>query len=133
MESDAPTLLIVDNDEGMTTALSTRLTSLGYRCLTASSGAQGISTCREQEIDLIITDLNMPAGDGVALAQTVRMFSDVPIVIISGFHDDFRERINQVSNVTVLPKPFDSGRLVDLIEADLIMAGCDLPTAGGIL
>ncbi|MFK7959634.1 MAG: response regulator [Phycisphaerales bacterium] len=129
MDLDAPTILIVDNDEGMTAALSFRLGSHGYHCITAASGAQGIAACREQDVDLIITDLNMPAGDGVALAQTVRTFSQIPIVIVSGFHGDFRDRLNRIENVTVLPKPFDTSRLIDLIEADLIMSGVELPAA----
>ena len=92
MSDPSPTILIIDNDGGMVAAISTRLESMGYRCVTAGTGGQGIAIFREQTIDLVITDLNMPAGDGITLTRTLRETSEVPIIIITGFHDDVRSR-----------------------------------------
>lgn len=127
MPDSVPTILIIDNDEGMVAAVSTRLESLGYRCVTASTGAQGIAAFCEHKIDLVISDLNMPAGDGITLARTLRATSEVPIIIVTGFRDDYRRELRAIPDVTLMEKPFDSNRLVDLIETDLVMNGKDLP------
>ena len=127
MSESAPRILIIDNDEGLVAAITARLESMGYQCVTAGTGAQGIAAFREQDIDLVITDLNMPAGDGIVLAMTLRETSDVPIIIVTGFHDEYRRELRSIPNVTLMEKPFDSDQLIDLVEADLVMSGCELP------
>ena len=116
MPDPEATILIIDNDEGMVAAICARLESMGYRCVTAGTGAQGIAAFREQSIDLVITDLNMPAGDGITLAQTLRESSDVPIIIITGFHKEYRRELRSISNIKLVQKPFDSNQFVDLVE-----------------
>lgn len=128
MSDPAPTILIIDNDEGVVAAVEARLESLGYRCLTATTGAQGLASFRENDVDLVITDLNMPAGDGIELTQSLRAASDVPIIIVTGFHDDYRRELRSIPNVTMLQKPFASSQLVDLVEADLVLAGREIPS-----
>lgn len=124
-----PSILIIDNDDGLVTALSTRLGHLGYECVTASTGAQGLAAFSARPFDLVITDLNMPSGDGVALTTTIRRTSDVPIVIVTGFHADYRRDVRAIENICVVEKPFDSARLIELVEAELVLAGCELPEA----
>lgn len=78
-------LLIVDNDEGLVEALSLRLSDAGFDCLTARSGSQGISLFHEGSFDAVLTDLNMPSGDGTSLIRGIRATSDVPVIVITGF------------------------------------------------
>jgi two-component system, OmpR family, response regulator MtrA len=113
------TILIADNDDAVVLAIKTRLRSQGYHCLTAQTGAQALAIFRTERVDLIISDLNMPAGDGVSLASTVRQSSDIPIIFITGFRDGFRRSLRSVTNVTIVEKPFDSRTLLELVEASL--------------
>jgi DNA-binding NtrC family response regulator len=117
-----PTVLVVDNDDRVTLALSTRFERLGYRCVPALTGAQAISAFRESDIDIVITDLNMPAGDGIALASEIRKTSDIPIVFMTGFRDVYRRVTRSVANVFIMEKPFDMQRLIDLVEASIEQA-----------
>lgn len=112
-------ILVIDDDNALTRALTTRLASKGYTCITASTGAQGLAQFQSVPPDLVISDLNMPGGDGVALAESIRRTSDVPIIFITGFRDDFKRRLRLVRNVTTLRKPFDSEVLIGLITAAL--------------
>jgi DNA-binding response OmpR family regulator len=122
-DQNPPTLVIADNDESVTFALQTRLESLGYRCLIAHSGAQALALFNEGGVDLIVSDLNMPAGDGVTLGKTIRESSQVPIIFITGFHDAFKRSLRGIPNVTVIGKPFSSTALIDLVEMHLVLAG----------
>lgn len=122
MTSDSsPTILIVDNDEGVVCAIASRLKSLGYACVTAETGAQGISAFRSRKIDLVITDLNMPVGDGISLAKSLRNVSDVPIIFVTGFRDEYKPELLSIRNVSVLRKPFDTSVLIDLVEVELAL------------
>jgi DNA-binding response OmpR family regulator len=113
------TILIVDDDPDLAHALALRLGHQGYRCVTAGTGAQGLAEFNRGRIDLVITDLNMPSGDGVALSESVRRQSSVPLIVITGFKDEFKRRLRSVDNVTVLRKPFEAGDLVELVDATL--------------
>ena len=113
------TILVIDDDSELTRAITTRLGSLGYCCVAASTGAQGLAQFQSSRIDLVVSDLNMPGGDGVALADAIRRVSDVPIIFITGFREDYKRRMRLIPNVTTLRKPFDSRVLTDLITAAL--------------
>ena len=127
MSDHAPVILIIDNDEGVVGALRARLESMGYACVTAGTGGQGLAAFDERSIDLVITDLNMPAGDGVTFAQEVRRTSDVPIIVVTGFREDYRSSMHGIENLTVLDKPFETGALLELVEAELAMRGVSPP------
>ena len=114
------TILIVDNDEDLLRALTRRLERWGYRCLSACTGAQALSLFREVEVDLIITDLNMPQMDGIEFVRRLRRTCDVPVIVITGFRRTFAAELEELGAVTVLRKPFASDSLIDLITTELI-------------
>ena len=117
-ESDA-TILVVDNDPDLRRVISLRLSRAGYSCVEAGTGAQALSEWRRRSFDVVVSDLNMPSGDGIALADALQRDEAVPIIFITGFREDFKRRLRRVNNVSLLEKPFDPSVLIDLIEATL--------------
>lgn len=113
------TILIVDNDPGAVTALTARLGSLGYRCTSAGCGSHALAQFEADPPDLVISDLNMPQGDGITLAESIRRSSRVPIILISGFKDEYRRQLRHIPDISFLHKPFDSAVLVELVEIAL--------------
>jgi putative two-component system response regulator len=78
------TILIVDDERGPRDSLRMIL-SPNYRVLQASSGAAALDCLREESVDLMTLDLNMPGMHGQDLMQTVRSeFPRIEIVIITG-------------------------------------------------
>lgn len=118
-EGDA-TILIVDNDPDLRRVISLRLSRAGYSCVEAGTGAQALSEWRRRSFDVVVSDLNMPSGDGIALADALQRDEAVPIIFITGFREDFKRRLRRVNNVSLLEKPFDPSVLIDLIEATLV-------------
>ena len=114
-----PNVLVIDNDDAVVHALATRLTSVGCICISASSGRQGIAQFTDASVDLVITDLNMPHMDGAALIAAIRRVSNVPIIVITGYHKAYHQHLRGFSGVTVLGKPFRSQDLIDLVTAEL--------------
>ncbi|MEZ6244068.1 MAG: response regulator [Phycisphaerales bacterium] len=115
------TALLIDNDEDLLDALQTRLESEGVRCIVANSGAQGVSLFEVDDVDVVITDLNMPEGDGVSVAEAIRARSDVPIIVITGFRDEYERRLRSLANVSVVRKPFDTRELIQLVSIAITM------------
>lgn len=112
-------ILIVDNDEGVVRALATRLEDAGYTCKTASSGAQGLALFSHEHIALVITDINMPNGDGLSLIQSIRGRANTPIVAISGFSQNYERQLAKYPGVTLFQKPFEAASLLDLVEVEI--------------
>ena len=127
-DSASPRILVIDNDEGLAQAVATRLRSQGYACITASNGEEGLSEYSLGEIDLIVTDLNMPALDGVGLIDRIRSGSTVPIIVMTGFSDQYKKELRKIPNVSVLQKPFETQALLDLVNLEL--AQCSDRLAG---
>ncbi len=114
-----PTILIINDDERLIEALSMRLRSLGYRCVTAAGVAEGLEQFELARVDLVVTDGMMPPWDGMFLLLTVRAGSTVRIIAASGLT---RERPVLLKDFPCIPffgEPVDSKSLADLVTAEL--------------
>ena len=79
-----------------------------YQVLEAENGvvAWGLAETLGDRLDLIITDVRMPGGDGLTFALMAReQFPTLPIIIMSGYPDSER-RITPSSSFVFLAKPF---------------------------
>jgi DNA-binding response OmpR family regulator len=123
-----PRLLLIDNDDALLEALSIRLSNEGYECITANSGSQGLSLFNETDYVAVITDLNMPGGDGIAVCESIRASSDVPLIIMTGFESSYADPLSELSNIYLMHKPFDISALLDELDIAIEMTIVDYPT-----
>lgn len=83
-----PTILLVEDNLEVLTAIQTTLTKLGYRVIQAISGDRAFEIFpNEPEIDLLLTDIVMPGNlQGTTLAKALRKIRpDLPVVFMSGY------------------------------------------------
>lgn len=117
--TDTAVILVVDNDASVRKYLAHVIQGAGYTCVTAATGAQALAEWKERSFDLVVTDLNMPNGDGITLAKSLQRSEAVPIIFITGFAGDHTKGISEVKGASVLEKPFDSDELLRLIDSKL--------------
>jgi two-component system, OmpR family, KDP operon response regulator KdpE len=79
-----PTVLVVEDEAPIRQLLRRALESHGYQVAEAADAATGIARCAEIDPDLLILDLGLPDRDGRELIAEVRLWSRVPIVVLSG-------------------------------------------------
>lgn len=115
-------ILVVDNDPLVVAVLTARLEGMGHVCHAAASGNEGLTRFAERPFDLVISDLNMPNGDGLVLASGIRRRSSVPLILVSGFKDAYRRWLRDIADVTFIHKPFDSRELTALVQDALLRA-----------
>jgi two-component system response regulator MprA len=115
---DTATILVADDDDALLEALSVRLESHGYSVVRARDAVQAVSVARRTVPDLLILDINMPAGDGITVLARIRAIEDlgtVPAIYITG---DRSARASVLDAETgagaVLNKPLDMDRLLAL-------------------
>ncbi|MFQ5489721.1 MAG: response regulator [Phycisphaerae bacterium] len=118
-------ILIAEDDAHMLRLLSMWLTRNGHQVIEAVDGQAAQELLVEADVDLIVTDFNMPRMTGAELVSWVRAQKSpsMPIVMLSSRCD--QDTINadlEPHNVRVHPKPFSPSRLVVEIE-QLLAAG----------
>ncbi len=92
-ERDTPTILIVDDDEGVTTTFARMLRLEGYEVYTAMNAEMGLEEAKATTPDAIILDLRMPLVDGLGFLRRLRAidrYRETPVAIVTGdyFLDD---------------------------------------------
>ena len=86
MSTDQATIIVVDDDREMADVLRDVLTEAGYRVLSASSGKEALALMKEQDPDLLITDLRMSGMSGHQLQiELKRIAPSLPVIVITAF------------------------------------------------
>jgi len=80
-------ILVIDDDSAVTDLLAALLRSQGFDVIATNSSTDGLGYVREDPPDLIILDLMMPDMDGWEVCREIRIFSQVPIIILSALND----------------------------------------------
>ncbi|HEY3900057.1 MAG TPA: response regulator [Chthoniobacter sp.] len=113
-------ILIVDDESAVRKVCETALKQRGYRTISASDGAEALSIYASEaaRIDLVLTDVMMPAVDGVALCRVLRKMNPaVPIIAATGAAEETRKQELRALNVNaLLAKPFGAGTLLAALE-----------------
>jgi len=105
-------VLVVDDSETMRMFLFFQLIKLlpGVQLMDAENGLDAIEKLKQQDVDLILTDMNMPELDGAGVIRTVRQLfkKDTPIIIITSRGENLeRERGLALGANGYLTKPLD--------------------------
>ena len=103
-------VLIVDDEEAMRLLVARAIAMDGHEILTAADGAEALDVLSgpNGSFDLLLTDIQMPIMDGIALALTAaRDFPQLTILLMTGFADQ-RERASGLNAIAhdVISKPF---------------------------
>lgn len=96
------------------------LKKAGFEVSKAVDGDQGIRILEEEEIDLVITDINMPYTKGLELVRFVnsKMERKVPVIIITGITlEETREHALELGAKGFLTKPLDLDVLIDKVKS----------------
>ena len=108
------TILVVDDEKNYTAVLSAVLEEEGFETLTANSGQEALQLCEKEEISLVLSDMKMPAMDGLELLEKIKKKApDMPVIIMTahGTVDKAVEAM-QKGAYTFILKPFENERLV---------------------
>ncbi len=106
-------VLVVDDDEPHAHAVAESLERVGYDCVVATSGSEGLRLIEEQVFDIVITDLIMDGVGGMeVLAKAKHELPDAEVVILTG-HSTIKAAVTamQAGASTYLTKPLDISEL----------------------
>ena len=131
------TVLVVDDNEAVRTALDVLLSIHGARVLTAPSTADGLSSLGRNSVDLVIQDMNFrreatSGAEGVALFHQIRaQYPDVPIILLTAWtHLETAVELVKAGAADYIAKPWDDSRLLTAVRnlLDLRIARAEAQT-----
>jgi two-component system NtrC family sensor kinase len=111
-------VLVVDDDFDLLAVLSDALTDEGWDVLVAGLASAALRTARSCRVDVVLTDLMMPFGDGQTLENTFKGDPDlreIPFVFMSGA----MKYIQELRDARVLVKPFKVEDVVAVLKSCL--------------
>ena len=120
METIEPRILVVDDDPQMRTLLDEYLAENALRVSLASCGREMSAILADEAIDLVVLDLRLDGEDGMAIVQSLRGTSAIPIVMITGVRDEADRVMGlELGADDYLVKPFSQRELLARIRTVL--------------
>jgi two-component system KDP operon response regulator KdpE len=113
-------ILVIDDDPHVRRFLRAALTGHGHRVTDAASVAEGLAEIEREAPSVILLDLGLPDGDGLAILRSVRPDSKIPVIVLSarGQEGDKVAALDAGAD-DYLTKPFGVGELMARIRVTL--------------
>ena len=113
------TILVVDDEKDIVSAMEIYLKAEGYRVLTAYNGREALSVAAREDVHLILMDIMMPVMDGLTALKILRSKGDVTPVILLTAKSEIDDRISGLDSGAddYLTKPFSVGELLARIRS----------------
>jgi DNA-binding response OmpR family regulator len=108
------TVLVVDDEERITTFLSRSLSAQGHTVLTAAHGTGALAALAARSVDLVLLDLMMPGMNGLQCLSAMRKQGPLPSVIVLSGVTDVAARVQALDGgaVDFVAKPFHLSELI---------------------
>jgi len=125
-------ILVIDDDEKITSMLRRGLAFEGYGVRTARNGAEGLEAIRHEEPDLIVLDIMMPGVDGWEVCRRLREAGSLVPVLMLTAKDEIGDRVRGLDAGAddYLVKPFALEELLARVRALLRRSAAPRPAAG---
>lgn len=113
-------VLTVDDSKTMRDMVAFTLKSAGFEVLEAEDGVKALSVVERNNVDLVITDINMPNMDGVTLVKRLRAlgtFRSTPILILTTEGGEDKKAQGRAAGATGwIVKPFAPDKLLQVVS-----------------
>lgn len=113
-------LLFVEDEKDLITIISDTLKKLQANFVTASNGKEALDVlAQNSDVDIIITDINMPVMNGLELIAEIRKTDkEIPILIMSAHtENEYVKNAEELGVTNYLLKPFDFIKFIELIAS----------------
>jgi CheY-like chemotaxis protein len=130
-------ILLVDDELDFTGLVQFQTADWGHEVIVAATGIEGLNRAREQQPDVILTDLVLPDLDGLTLCEILRRqpsTRDTPVIMVSATVDSaIRYSAKAAGACDFFPKPLDfeglKQKLESVLAAPTLHTGAEDPYA----
>jgi DNA-binding response OmpR family regulator len=109
-------ILLIDDDENQHFLVKGNLKKSNANLLSAKNGQEGLNMYKENKVDLVLLDINMPGMDGYeTLIKLKEINYDVDVIMCTA-NDDSHQKAYDVGAIAYLKKPLDFDKLLHMID-----------------
>ena len=120
MATQAPRILLVDDEQSLQTLLAFPLRKEGYEVVSALDGQEALDRLRETNFDLVVLDLMLPKVDGFEVCRQVRARSSVPIIMLTARTEEIDKVLGlELGADDYITKPFSVREFRSRVKAVL--------------
>jgi DNA-binding NtrC family response regulator len=114
-------ILVVDDQESMREMLADLIDVMGHEAKTVGGAQEALAALESRDVDLVITDLNMPMIDGLELMKRIKTRQPaLPVIIITGYGTFHTEKqVLSAGAAGYIPKPCTITRVQETVNAAL--------------
>src|SRR5436853_1171815 len=124
MASQAPRILLVDDEHAVQKLLAFPLRKDGYEVVAATTGDEALDRFRDGEFDLVVLDVMLPQVDGYEVCRQLRARSAVPIIMLTAKTEEFDKVLGlELGADDYITKPFSMREFRSRVKAVLRRAG----------
>jgi two-component system response regulator FlrC len=111
-------ILVVEDDSALAQALTDTLSLSGYEVVNATDGEQALARLDRDQVDMVLTDVQMRPMDGRALLRNLRTrFHELPVLVMTAYGTvEQAVEAMKLGAVDYLAKPFEVDDLIDKVE-----------------
>ncbi|MCJ7802837.1 MAG: response regulator [Candidatus Marinimicrobia bacterium] len=113
-------ILIIDDEPGIVRLLAMRLKAKGYEVFEAYDGLQGVEVAKKELPDLILMDIKMPNGGGIAAFEkliTLNETKKIPVIFMTAYpKDEIKNQVLKLGAKGCISKPFVSEDFEQTVE-----------------
>ncbi len=114
------TILICDDEPDIVAALEIYLKEEGFETISCYGGLDAVKIAAREDVQLILMDIMMPGMDGIAAMSEIRMFSNVPVILLTAKSEDSDKVLGlDVGADDYITKPFSPNEVVARVRAQL--------------
>ena len=120
MASQAPRILLVDDEQSVQKLLTFPLRKDGYDVVPAATGQEALDRFRDGEFDLVVLDIMLPQVDGFEVCRQLRARSAVPIIMLTAKAEEFDKVLGlELGADDYITKPFSMREFRSRVKAVL--------------
>ena len=114
-------ILIVDDEEPVREVICEGLTAAGYDCSTASNYTEALNVLKNDSVNLVLSDINMPGESGIQLLRAAKEYNDdIEVIMVTGVIDiDIAIHAMRLGASDYIAKPFNFEEMKIVIEKAL--------------
>ncbi|HOV25534.1 MAG TPA: response regulator transcription factor [Pseudobacteroides sp.] len=118
MEDTRKTILIIEDEAGISELLSYALRREGYKTIAEFSGYSGMDRLKSEKVDLLLLDLMLPDINGIDICRTVKSEYKIPVIILTA-KSDIVDKVTGFSFGAddYITKPFDIREVIARVNA----------------
>jgi two-component system response regulator AtoC len=116
------TVLVIEDEKLMRVTIEDSLKASGYNVVACETGAAGLAAFRDQDCDIVVSDIRLPDANGLDILREITRTSDIPTIVMTAF-GTIKDAVEamKLGAYDYITKPFDLDEFKMLVERGLGM------------